>query len=127
MANSQFGSGTKILWKDRKRWCGLPWSFTRYYLVEKEGSWLKLFSSVGLFSTYSEEVNLYRIYDISVVQTLSNKIWGTGTIVLYCNVNSTEKVYLVRVKDPYKVRAMLAELIEVERAKKGYRIAEFTS
>ncbi len=127
MANTQFGSGTKILWKDRKRWCGLPWSFTRYYLVEKEGSWLKLFSSVGLFSTYSEEVNLYRIYDISVVQTLSNKIWGTGTIVLYCNVNSTEKVYLVRVKDPYKVRAMLAELIEVERAKKGYRIAEFTS
>lgn len=127
MANSQFGSGTKILWKDRKRWCGLPWSFTRYYLVEKEGSWLKLFSSVGLFSTYSEEVNLYRIYDISVVQTLSNKIWGTGTIVLYCNVNSTEKVYLVRVKDPYKVRAMIAELIEVERAKKGYRIAEFTS
>lgn len=127
MANSQFGSGTKILWKDRKRWCGLPWSFTRYYLVEKEGNWLKLFSSVGLFSTYSEEVNLYRIYDISVVQTLSNKIWGTGTIVLYCNVNSTEKVYLVRVKDPYKVRAMLAELIEVERAKKGYRIAEFTS
>lgn len=127
MANSQFGSGTKILWKDRKRWCGLPWSFTRYYLVEKEGSWLKLFSSIGLFSTYSEEVNLYRIYDISVVQTLSNKIWGTGTIVLYCNVNSTEKVYLVRVKDPYKVRAMLAELIEVERAKKGYRIAEFTS
>ena len=127
MANSQFGSGTKILWKDRKRWCGLPWSFTRYYLVEKEGSWLKLFSSVGLFSTYSEEVNLYRIYDVSVVQTLSNKIWGTGTIVLYCNVNSTEKVYLVRVKDPYKVRAMLAELIEVERAKKGYRIAEFTS
>lgn len=127
MANSQFGSGTKILWKDRKRWCGLPWSFTRYYLVEKEGSWLKLFSSVGLFSTYSEEVNLYRIYDISVVQTLSNKIWGTGTIVLYCNVNSTEKVYLVRVKDPYKVRAMIAELIEVERAKKGYRIAEFTN
>lgn len=127
MANSQFGLGTKILWKDRKRWCGLPWSFTRYYLVEKEGSWLKLFSSVGLFSTYSEEVNLYRIYDISVVQTLSNKIWGTGTIVLYCNVNSTEKVYLVRVKDPYKVRAMIAELIEVERAKKGYRIAEFTN
>lgn len=127
MSNSQFGTGTKILWKDRKRWCGLPWSFTRYYLVEKEGSWLKLFSSIGLFSTYSEEVNLYRIYDISVVQTLSNKIWGTGTIVLYCNVNSTEKVYLVRVKDPYKVRAMLAELIEIERTKKGYRIAEFTS
>lgn len=127
MSKNQFGADTQILWKDRKRWCGLPWSFTRYYIVEKDGSWMKLFSSTGLFSTFSEEVNLYRIYDISVVQTLSNKIWGTGTIVLYCNVNSQEKVYLVRVKDPYKVRAMLAELIETERAKKGYRIAEFTN
>lgn len=125
MGRNQFGANTKILWKDRKRWCGLPWSFTRYYLVEKEGSWMKLFTSIGLFSTYGEEINLYRIYDISVVQTLSNKIWGTGTVVLHCNLNNVEKIYLTRVKDPYKVRAMLAELIEVERAKKGYRIAEF--
>lgn len=125
MGRNQFGTNTKILWKDRKRWCGLPWSFTRYYLVEKEGSWMKLFTSIGLFSTYGEEINLYRIYDISVVQTLSNKIWGTGTVVLHCNLNNVEKIYLTRVKDPYKVRAMLAELIEVERAKKGYRIAEF--
>lgn len=88
---------------------------------------MKLFTTIGLFSTYSDEVNLYRIYDISVQQTLSNKIWGTGTVVLHCNLNNTEKVYLVRVKEPYKVRAMLAELIEVERAKKGYRIAEFAS
>lgn len=122
---NQFGENTKILWKDRKRWCGLPWSFTRYYLVEKEGSWLKLFTSIGLFSTLGEEINLYRIYDISVSCTLSNKIWGTGTLILHCNMNNVEKVYLVRVKDPYKVRSMLAELIEIERAKKGYRIAEF--
>ena len=127
MGKSQFGEGTKILWKDRKRWCGLPWSFTRYTLVEKEGSWMKLFTTIGLFSTYSDEVNLYRIYDISVEQTLSNKIWGTGTVVLHCNLNNTEKVYLIRVKEPYKVRAMLAELIEVERAKKGYRNAELAS
>ena len=124
---NQFGENTKILWKDRKRWCGLPWSFTRYYLVEKEGSWLKLFTSIGLFSTYGEEINLYRIYDISVSCTLSNKIWGTGTLILHCNMNNVDKVYLVRVKDPYKVRSMLAELIEIERAKKGYRIAEFAS
>ena len=127
MNTKQFGKNTKILWKDRKRWCGLPLSFTRYYLVEKEGSWLKLFTSVGLFSTIGEEINLYRIYDISVSCTLSNKIWGTGTIVLHCNMNSTDTIVLQKVKDPYKVRAMLAELIEVERAKKGYRIAEFAS
>lgn len=127
MNTKQFGKNTKILWRDRKRWCGLPLSFTRYYLVEKEGSWLKLFTSVGLFSTLGEEINLYRIYDISVSCSFTNKIWGTGTLILHCNMNNTEEVVLQRVKDPYKVRAMLAELIEVERAKKGYRIAEFAS
>ena len=125
MAN-QFGEDTKILWKDRKRWCGLPWSFTRYYLVEKPGAGIKLFSSIGLFSTYTEEVNLYRITDISVEQTLSNKIWGTGTIVLHCDVDSSDEIRLIRVNQPLKVRAMIADLIERERVKKGHRISEFS-
>ena len=121
-----FGDGANILWKDRKRWCGLPWSFTRYYLVEKPGNSLKLFTSIGLLSTYVEEVNLYRITDISVVQTLTNKIWGTGTIVLHCDIDSSEEVRLIRINRPLKVRAMLAELIEQERVKKGHRISEFS-
>ena len=121
-----FGDGANILWKDRKRWCGLPWSFTRYYLVEKPGNSLKLFTSIGLLSTYVEEVNLYRITDISVVQTLTNKIWGTGTIVLHCDIDSSEEVRLIRINQPLKVRAMLAELIEQERVKKGHRISEFS-
>ena len=125
--DNKFGIGTKILWKDRKRWCGLPWSFTRYYLVEKPGAWLKLYSSIGLFATSGEELNIYRITDISLYQSLTNKIWGTGTIVLHTNVDNQSEIYIRRVKEPYKVRAMLAELVEVERAKKGYRIAEFTA
>ena len=121
-----FGDGANILWKDRKRWCGLPWSFTRYYLVEKPGNSLKLFTSIGLLSTYVEEVNLYRITDISVVRTLTNKIWGTGTIVLHCDIDSSEEIRLIRINQPLKVRAMLAELIEQERVKKGHRISEFS-
>lgn len=121
----QFGEGTKILWHDRKRWCGMPLSFTRYYLVESE-DWLKLYSSIGFLSIRGEEVNLYRIYDISVRATLSNRIFGTGTLILHCSSNSAEKIHLVRIKNPYKVRAMLSELIEQERAKRGNRISEFT-
>ncbi len=121
-----FGEGSKVLWKDRKRWCGLPLSFTRYYLVENEDSWIKLYSSIGFLSISGEEVNLYRIYDISVRTTLSNRIFGTGTLILHCSSNSTDEVHLIRIKNPYKVRAMLTELIEQERAKRGNRISEFT-
>lgn len=121
----QFGEGSKILWHDRKRWCGMPLSFTRYYLVESE-DWLKLYSSIGFLSIRGEEVNLYRVYDISVRATLSNRIFGTGTLILHCSSNSSEEVRLIRIKNPYKVRAMLSELIEQERAKRGNRISEFT-
>ncbi len=121
----QFGEGSKILWHDRKRWCGMPLSFTRYYLVESE-DWLKLYSSIGFLSIRGEEVNLYRVYDISVRATLSNRIFGTGTLILHCSANSAEEVFLIRIKNPYKVRAMLSELIEQERAKRGNRISEFT-
>ncbi len=121
----QFGEGSKILWHDRKRWCGMPLSFTRYYLVENE-DWLKLYSSIGFLSIRGEEVNLYRVYDISVRATLSNRIFGTGTLILHCSSNSSDEVYLIRIKNPYKVRAMLSELIEQERAKRGNRISEFT-
>ena len=121
----QFGEGTKILWHDRKRWCGMPLSFTRYYLVESE-DWLKLYSSIGFLSIRGEEVNLYRVYDISVRATLSNRIFGTGTLILHCSSNSSDEVYLIRIKNPYKVRAMLSELIEQERAKRGNSISEFT-
>ena len=121
----QFGEGSKILWHDRKRWCGMPLSFTRYYLVESE-DWLKLYSSIGFLSIRGEEVNLYRVYDISVRATLSNRIFGTGTLILHCSSNSSDEVRLIRIKNPYKVRAMLSELIEQERAKRGNRISEFT-
>ncbi|MGN0748717.1 MAG: PH domain-containing protein [Christensenellales bacterium] len=126
MKEEYFGKDTKIIWQDKKRWCGLPWSFTRYYLVEKKGSWLKLFSFVGFLNVRSEELNLYRVYDMSVQTTLSNRMFGTGTIVLHCSSNSETVVNLTRIKDPYKVRAMLQELIESERLKRGNRISEFT-
>ena len=126
MKEEYFGKDTKIIWQDKKRWCGLPWSFTRYYLVEKKGSWLKLFSFVGFLNVRSEELNLYRVYDMSVQTTISNRMFGTGTIVLHCSSNSETVVNLTRIKDPYKVRAMLQELIESERLKRGNRISEFT-
>lgn len=126
MSKEKFGNETKILWHDRKRWCGMPLSFTRYYIIEKEEGWVKLFSSIGLLSIVQEEVNLHRIYDLSVITTLSNRMFNTGTIILHCNVDNMPEIRLVRIKNPYKVRDMLANLIEKERSKKGYRIGEYT-
>ena len=44
---SKYGSDCIEHWHDRKRWCGLPLSFTRYSIVEKPGKWLLPVKTVG--------------------------------------------------------------------------------
>ena len=44
----------EYLWKDRKRFLGLPLSFTRYRLSED-----RLFCETGFFKIKSDEVLLY--------------------------------------------------------------------
>ena len=46
----------EYLWKDRKRYFGLPLSFTRYALSDD-----RLFISVGFLSIKDDEVLLYRV------------------------------------------------------------------
>ena len=82
MKKNIYGEGTKVVWTDKKRYFGLPISFTRYSIIEKEGSWVKLFYDAGFLSTRHEEVLIYRIFDISLHQSLFDKIFGVGTISL---------------------------------------------
>lgn len=122
---SKYGEGATLLWKDRKRYFGLPWSFTRYKLIKKENSWFKIFCETGLLYTIVEEVNLYRIRDISLHQSLFDKIFGTGTITLYSNDVRNPTFSLRHVAHPYKVRDMLSTQIEEQRKLTGVKVAEF--
>ncbi len=125
MKKENFGEDTKIIWTDKKRYFGMPISFTRYSLVEKEGSWIKLFLDAGFLSTRHEEVLVYRIFDISVRQTLGDKIFNVGSLYLYCKDESMEYFNIIRVKNPFKVRDIISDYIEKEREEKGFRIGEF--
>lgn len=124
MAKNQFGDNAEILWTDKKRILGMPISFTRYSLVTCPLEWTKVFVKSGLLSTTIEEVNLYRVYDIKISQSLGQKMFGVGTITLYSNDVTSPLTELVNIKNPYNVRNMLAEKIERARDEKGVRIGE---
>ena len=120
----KYGQNAELLWKDRKRYFGLPWSFTRYSLVKNEDKWFKVFCEVGLLYTIVEEINLYRIKDITLHQTLGDKIFGTGTISLYSNDTKMPVMYLRHIAHPYKVRDYLSNQIEEQRRIAGVNVAE---
>lgn len=121
----KYGHDAELIWKDRKRYLGLPWSFTRYCLVKSGDDWIKVFSDVGFFYSVVEEVNVYRIRDISLHQSLFDKIFKTGTIVLYSNDERQPEFRLRHISHPYKIRDMFSNLIEEERAKRGIHVSEF--
>ena len=121
---SNWGETSQVTWKDRKRVLGMPITFTRYYLVE-DPDWTKVFVKTGLLFTREEEVNLYRIYDISLTQSLGEKIFGVGTIVLYSKDESTPTLVIRHIKNSTYVRNLLADKIEEEKVKRGFRVAEF--
>lgn len=123
MAKKRYGEKSEIIWKDRKRYFGMPISFTKYSVVQNE-EWIKLFKSIGLLSTHYEEVHVYRIMDITLKQTLADKIFGVGTIILHCDDSSNPYLYLTKIKNPFEVRNQLTTLTEREKRKRGFRVSE---
>ena len=123
--SNKFGENASVIWSDRKRLLGMPITFTKYSLVTNNTDWTKLFIKTGILSTHIDEINLYRIYDIQISQTLGQKIFGVGTITLHSKDITHPTAELYNIKNPYKVRNMLAEKIEVAREQKGVRIGEF--
>ena len=120
---NKYGENTTTIWTDKKRFLGMPISFTRYSLIASP-EWVKVFVKSGFLSTSIEEVNLYRVYDIKINQSLGQKMFGVGTITLFSNDVTSPLTEIINVKDPYKVRNMLAEYIEEAREAKGVRIGE---
>ena len=123
MANS-WGADAVVEWKDKKHILGMPISFTRYNLVSCT-EWTKIFVKTGVLFTREEELNLYRINDITMYSSLGDKIFGLGTIVLYSRDQTMPVLELKHIKNPKEIRNMLTTKIEEEKIKRGFRLAEF--
>lgn len=99
-------------WKDRKRFMGMPLSFTRYRLDNN-----RLFLSRGLFTTVEDELAMYRVLDVRLKRTFWNKVFGVGTVIIYTADETHKVLELVRVKKSKKVRDLISETAENERAR----------
>lgn len=121
----KFDKSCEVLWKDRKRHLGMPISFYRYYIVKKEGEWVKFFRHKGFLSAIIDEINVYRCYDVTLHVSLVDRIFGTGTIEIASNDANCPMFHLRHIKHPYKVRDLISSLIEIERKKKHIGVTEF--
>ena len=109
----------EYIWKDRKRYFGMPISFTRYAMSED-----RLFLSVGLLTIRDEEVLLYRVRDINTSRTLWQRIFGVGTVSIMSSDKSMPNLVLKNVKDPVAVKEMLHSQVEEMKRQRRVRVGE---
>ena len=109
----------ECLWKDRKRYFGLPLSFTRYWMSED-----RLFTSVGFLNLRDDEILLYRVRDLDTNRTLWQRLFGVGTVTVISSDKSQPVLALKNIKDPIMVKELLHKQVEECKLKRRLRVGE---
>ena len=111
--------GVDMIWKDRKRYLGMPLSFTRYALSED-----RLFLSMGFFNIKDDEVLLYRIREITTSRSLWQRMFGVGTVTVMSSDKTMPTLQLKNIKDPVAVKELLHRQVEEMKIRRRVRVGE---
>ena len=109
----------EYIWKDRKRFWGMPLSFTRYALSED-----RLFLSEGFLNIKDDEILLYRVRDIDSSRNLWQRICGVGTVTVMSSDKSMPILVLKNVKDPIAVKELIHKQVEEMKIRRRVRVGE---
>ena len=112
----------EYLWKDRKRYFGMPISFTRYCLSDD-----RLFLSVGFLTIKDDEILLYRVRDIATTRTLWQRLFGVGTVTVVSSDKTMPTLVLKNVKDPVFVKELIHKQVEEMKIQRRVRFGEITT
>ena len=110
---TQYSNEDEIIWSDKKRYLGLPISFTKYSFDHN-----RFYCKSGFFTVKQDEMLLYRILDISIKRTLGQRIFGVGTILLNTADQTTPIIEIKNIRDSERVRRALSNIVEQERDEK---------
>ena len=109
----------EYLWKDRKRYFGMPLSFTRYALSED-----RLFLSVGFLTIKDDEILLYRVRDIDTSRTVWQRLFGVGTVTVVSSDKTMPTLVLKNIKDPVFVKELIHKQVEEMKIRRRVRFGE---
>ena len=112
----------EYLWSDRKRYLGMPISFTRYALSED-----RLFTSIGWLNIKDDQMVLYRVRDINVSRSLGQRFFGVGSVTILSSDTSTPNVTLVNIRDPLYVKELIHRQMEESKKKNKGLVSELVA
>jgi uncharacterized membrane protein YdbT with pleckstrin-like domain len=107
-------------------WLVIPavYALVRYWTTRAHHYTLtdqRLRETRGLISKHTDELELYRVKDISVEQSMLQRLCGRGRVILQTSDRSTPVVVLSAVPEPLSVADLIRERVERCRVAKGVR------
>ena len=116
---SRKNASLSYIWKDRRRVCGLPLSFTRYRMSED-----RLFLIKGFWNLHMDEVLLYRVRDISLTRSFGQRLFGVGTVIVYSSDKTMPEFQLKNIRHCLWVKELIHEQVEEMKLQRRMRISE---
>lgn len=107
-----------VQWRDRKHYCGLPLSFETYAVSND-----RLFLSSGFLRQASREILLYRVRDISLSRSLSQRLFGVGTVRVTTIDN--EVIILESVCAPFQVKELIYQNVLEQKEARRFRFGGY--
>lgn len=97
---------------ERKRWkfLGLPFSFTKYTITEE-----KLTITSGFLSITEDDAFMYKIQDVRLTRSLSERLFGLGTITCYTGDTTHPELKLIHIKHSGTIKDFIMSSSEEAR------------
>lgn len=100
---------------EKKRWLflGMPFTFTKYYIKENT-----ITIDSGLLKKVENDCYMYKVQDVELEISLSERIFGLGTIVCYTGDTTHPKLYIEHIKNAKEIKNFILKESEEARRKR---------
>ena len=107
--------GGRTQYVERKRWVlfGLPFTFTKYTVNDEI-----ITVNEGLLSTKENDCYLYKVQDVELQVSLSERIFGLGTVACYTGDNTHPQLFLAHIRNAKEVKDFILKASEEARRKR---------
>ena len=93
---------------------------TRYRLTSQ-----RLFAQTGLIAKNLEEVELFRVKDVTLRQGVLDRLLGVGTVTVLSTDDTAPELDLAGIRDPLAAKEALRTAFRAARQREGLRTGEF--
>ena len=106
---------TDIVYKERKRWLffGLPFTFTKYIIKDD-----MITIDQGFLRKVENDCYMYKVQDVEHTASLTERIFGLGTITCCTGDVTSPQLVLEHVKHAKEIKNYILEASEAARMKR---------